>query len=263
MVDKPRAQVKVLARTDLDEPEGWQFLLTLSSPGWKEADWSPGQFLMLRPFTYRFDPLWARPFSIAWADEEGVSLLIRQAGRGTAHIAQMEPGDEADIWGPLGTSLTVERDTPTLLLAGGVGLAPFIGYTLRHPKPENLHLLLGHTLPLTAYPQAVLEGDWKTETFRQRTSEELERFVSLLEERISEFAGRGGLVLACGPHPFLRTAARLAAKYGAWMQVSLENRMACGVGACLGCAAHHKRDGLVQSCTRGPVFWADQLEWEE
>lgn len=237
---------------------GEQYLLTLDDPGF--SSWKPGQFVMIRPVSFGLEMLWARPISIAACDESGLVLMVRRAGRGTERMAGLAPGDEVALWGPLGTSFATEREKPTLLLAGGIGLAPFWGYAARHPRPENLHLLLGHTLPLEGFPLDPFAGIGRVETFYQRTMAELDAFVALLDERVAGFAG--GLVLACGPTPFLRTVRRLADKHGARCQVSLENRMACGIGACLGCVVKDAAGNLVQSCTRGPVFWTHDLSEE-
>ncbi|EPR38714.1 Dihydroorotate dehydrogenase, electron transfer subunit [Desulfovibrio sp. X2] len=240
---------------------GEQFLLTLENPGF--SAWKPGQFVMIRPVSWGFEMVWARPVSIAWCDEHGLTLVVRRAGRGTARMAGLAPGDEVTLWGPLGTSFVTDPAAPTLLLAGGIGLAPFWGYAARHPAPENLHLLFGHTLPLDAFPMEPFASLGKVETFYQQTAEQLGEFVALLEARVADFAAREkGLVLACGPGPFLRTVHRLALAHGVRCQLSLENRMACGIGACLGCVATDASGHRVQSCTRGPVFWATDLSPE-
>ncbi len=247
---------------------GAQYLLSLENPGWGAGGktWRPGQFVMLRPVSWGLELTWARPFSIAQVDEGGLRLVIRPAGRGTDRIAGLAPGDEVFLWGPLGTSFVTEPETPTLLLAGGVGLAPFWGYAARHPAPANLRLVLGHTIDLAAFPLdpfAPLAGAGRLHTFHQRTMADLDAFIALLERHIADHGrAANGLVLACGPGPFLRTVRRLCDAAGARCQVSLENRMACGIGACLGCVARDAAGRNVQSCTRGPVFWTRDLAEE-
>jgi dihydroorotate dehydrogenase electron transfer subunit len=240
------------------EPE--QFVLTLSSPGWK---WRPGQFAMLRPASFRQDPVWARPLSIAFQDDAGLSFLVQSCGRGTGLMARLKPGETVTVWGPIGTWFASEPETPTLMLAGGVGLAPFLGYAARHPAPDRLELVHGHRLPLSAFPLGRLpEGLGRSEFFLDRgRPEDVARFIGLLESRIKDYAG--GLVLACGPMPFLRTVKRLAEAAGARAQLSLESRMACGLGACLGCVTENVAGELVQVCARGPVFWSTDVTLAE
>jgi len=235
------------------------FELRLEHPGWK---WEPGQFAMLRPGSWGNDPIWARPFSICREDQDGISFFIQVVGRGTAALRDGKPGQKITVWGPLGNSFAVEPDTPTLILAGGIGLAPFVGYVMRHPKPGNLRLVFGHRFPVKCFPFDLMSGLIECENLHQHTAEDLEAHIEIYRQRVN--ACSGGLVLACGPRPFLRLVKQSAALCGARAQVSLENRMACGVGACLGCVTRVPGEALpVQVCTHGPVFWADQVILDE
>ena len=92
------------------------------------------------------------------------------------------------------------------------------------------------------------------------TPDDLHHIIAAMKEQIEEYADNGGLVLSCGPTPFMKTVQKFANECGARAQVSLENRMACGVGACLGCVTKDGNDHHVQVCTKGPVFWTDQVE---
>ena len=252
------------------------FTLRLRSPGWKE--WHPGQFVMIRPQrAVRPDILWARPFSISQANDTDVVIVFQVAGRGTQELLRLERGELVTMWGPLGNSFAVSRPGPTLLLAGGIGIAPFVGYIEKHPTPETLRLEFGHRLHVDCYPFAdCLNGECggiEARNHRETCAEDLSRFISTLENGIRKTAERDGLVLACGPMPFLISVQKFALRHNARAQLSLETRMACGVGACLGCvvkstapggeqAGDRKPDAFsyVQTCTSGPVFWADQLD---
>lgn len=129
-------------------------------------------------------------------------------------------------------------------------------------------MLFGHREPLGCYPVDSINERVPVDSLREPESGDLENFLYSLQERIRDTAEADGLVLACGPLPFLRTVRELAARFGARAQLSLENRMACGVGACLGCVTRttdawpvRASAGMpVQVCTHGPVFWADQIE---
>ena len=245
------------------------FALRLSPPPWQ--DYMPGQFVMLRPRNWGLDLPWARPFSISRASERDLVCLFQIVGRGTARLAQLKPGDAVRVWGPLGNGFAVQPDTPTLLLAGGMGIAPFIGYVQKHPKPWNLSMIFGHRAPLGSYPVDSFNERVDVEAIQESNPEELAAFVSLLEKRMYDCGAQKGLALACGPLPFLRTVQRIAADSGLRTQLSLEKRMACGVGACLGCVVNtteewplpEKKKQPVQSCTHGPVFWSTHIELEE
>ena len=259
-------------RSSSGDDDGELYTLRLRSPGWET--WHPGQFVMIRPLrSSRSDVFWARPFSISQADDEEVRIVFQVAGRGTKALLELERGETVSIWGPLGNAFAVSRSGPTLLLAGGIGIAPFVGYIERHPAPETLRLEFGHRLHLDCYPFAECVGAHCTlassaRSHRETCPEDLARFIETMNEAIRDTAGRGGLVLACGPMPFLRSVQQHAFRHNARAQLSLETRMACGVGACLGCVVKHTEEKTdapeafryVQTCTCGPVFWADQLD---
>lgn len=259
-------------RTSPDREKNELFTLRLRSPAWK--NWAPGQFVMVRPKkATRPDIYWARPFSISQADEQELRIMFQVAGRGTRDMLELERGELVTVWGPLGNAFAVSRTGPTLLLAGGIGIAPFVGYIDRHLTPETLRLELGHRLPIDCYPFAECAGRAGVASRNHHECEpgDLEKFINAMEETIRETAGENGLVLACGPMPFLRSVQKFTLQYGARAQLSLETRMACGVGACLGCvvktpAQDRPAPGTppgfryVQTCTSGPVFWADQLD---
>lgn len=259
---KPVCQVvSVLECTPFGQCGEWPdcYRLRVELPAWD--GWNPGQFVMLRPLSWGAEITWGRPFSICSADDVALDIFMLVAGRGTARLAQITPGEKVSLWGPLGKGFVVEPDTPTLLLAGGVGIAPFAGYALRHPKPENLHLLFGHRPPLSCYPFAPLAEQIEAEAMRESGSEDLQRFINLIRARMREYVDEG-LALACGPEPFLRTVHRLALELGVRTQLSLENRMACGVGVCMGCVAQTTALLPVQVCTQGPMFWAHELTFD-
>ena len=210
--------------------QGRFFALRLERPDWKS--WAPGQFVMLRPQGWALDMPWARPFSICRVSTNELVIFFQVAGRGTEKMAKLRRGDKVHLWGPLGNRFAVEGGTPTLLLAGGIGIAPFVGYAERHPTPGVLSMVFGHRLPEDCYPVESLGERIDVESFHENTGEDLE------------------------------------AK--ARCQLSLESRMACGVGACLGCVTkttekwpvEEKAGTPVQTCTHGPVFWADQITLE-
>lgn len=236
-----------------------QFLLRLESPGW---DWRPGQFVMVRAEGFGLELVWGRPLSIALEDDHGLALLVQRVGRGTGHLARLAPGQRLTVWGPLGNGFPEPQgQRPTLLLAGGVGLAPFLGYAARHPQPERLRLILGHRLALARFPMPLLHPAVRLTTFHDQGPQDLARFVALLDQQMAALE-TGGMVLACGPSPFLATVQRLALAAGVEAHLSLESRMACGLGACLGCVTRDPTGHHVQVCTHGPVFRADRVNLE-
>lgn len=234
------------------------FALRLSHPGW--AHWQPGQFTMLRPASFGLELPWGRPFSICHMTGRHLICFFRVQGRGTQRLAQVHPGDTVTAWGPLGRGFVMEENRPTLLLAGGMGMAPFVGYAHRHPQPWNLSMLFGHREPLDCFPMDSINERIPVDTLHEQNPDDLNNFIAALQERMRHCASQGGIALACGPEPFLRTIRSLALDLSCPTQLSLENRMACGVGACLGCVCQTPRNPLpVQTCIHGPVFWAQEV----
>lgn len=240
------------------------FALRLTPPEW--PNWKPGQFIMLRPAKAGKEHLWARPFSICRLTARDLVIFFQVRGVGTREMAEFSAGEQVDIWGPLGNTMAMEKDTPTLLIAGGIGIAPFVGYAHAHPAPWNLQMEFGHRHSLDCYPFDALNEKIMIDAHHDRGPADTAAFVELLDKRVAEYAAQKGLVLGCGPTGLLKEVRRLAKKHGARTQLSLETRMACGIGACLGCVVKAKADGAddfshVQTCTCGPNFWADKVEF--
>ncbi|MDR0339224.1 MAG: dihydroorotate dehydrogenase electron transfer subunit [Desulfovibrio sp.] len=260
------------------------FALRLTPPAWNL--WQPGQFVMLRPAAKDSPLLWARPFSICRMSSRDLVIFFQVRGRATRAMSGLRPGDVLDVWGPLGNCFADEPETPTLILAGGIGIAPFVGYVLAHKRPSNLTLEFGHRMPLECYPFDSFSERATATAHLEKDLRDRDAFLSVVEERIKEFAK--GLVLACGPTPFLHAVQSLSRKYQARTQICLETRMACGVGACLGCVVKAalpedagrpsielppdldalpgaplpgEGERYVQTCTRGPIFWADSVSF--
>lgn len=238
-----------------DEPSDF-VELTLENPGWEA--YRPGQFAMLRAKHWGLELPWGRPFSISRVDAEGVTFLIQVVGRGTTRLARLQPGEVVIIWGPLGNGFSAPAETPTLLLAGGMGIAPFRGYIERHPSPEFLHLFFAHRASLDFYPYQTMAEKVRAEAVQERSSDDLPEIIARIEAAMDRYAD--GLVLACGPTPFLRTVQAHALKKNIRAELSLEKTMACGVGACLGCVCKDGQGKHVQVCARGPVFNAADVQ---
>jgi dihydroorotate dehydrogenase electron transfer subunit len=235
---------------------GSLFELRLELPDWN--GWRPGQFVMVRPRDWGQELTWGRPFSICRGGEGWFSVFVQVVGRGTQRLSRLKQGERVTVWGPLGNSFAVEPETPTLMLAGGVGVAPFVGYAAAHPNPERLELLFACRQSPECYPLELFDKRVKITTVREASPADLPMVIAAVRGKVEEYAA--GLALCCGPTPFMRTVRERALELGARAQLSLENRMACGVGACLGCVCKTKNGENVQTCTRGPVFWAADVE---
>ncbi|MEA4925543.1 MAG: dihydroorotate dehydrogenase electron transfer subunit [Syntrophomonadaceae bacterium] len=226
----------------------------------------PGQFLHVKPGGTD-DPLLRRPLSIydAVAGSGRISLLYQVVGKGTGLLTDVKVNDTIDLMGPLGRGFTLpDRPENIVLVGGGVGIAPL--------------LYLGRVLRERQCQVKVLGG---AGTAAQLVAEE--RFQALRIEFITATldgsAGIKGLVVdlldspdltagidrvyTCGPEPMMAAVAGWARARNIWGEVSLEEHMACGVGACLGCARKlkHQDEGYVKVCKDGPVFNFDEIEF--
>ncbi|GAB1409809.1 dihydroorotate dehydrogenase electron transfer subunit [Desulfovibrionales bacterium] len=229
--------------------------LTLSAPGWT---CKPGQFVMLRPEDWGLELVWPRPFSICDVSESGLRIMFQTVGRGTRKLASLRPGQRVTVWGPLGQWFRLDPARPTLILAGGIGIAPFV-FLARTAPSANLSLLFGHRLALEAYPFAEIAAYIPSQAMQQTSGADIAAFEQVLAKRVQALAGKGQ-VIACGPEPMLKVVRKYCLLHGTDGQISLENRMSCGVGACLGCVAKTTNGDYVQSCVHGPVFHVRDIE---
>lgn len=251
------------------------FLLTIRLPLSFETP-IPGQFVMIRDPDRR-EPLLPRPISVYGFQREEdhaiLNLLCRVAGRGTALFSRMNPGTTLTVLGPLGRGFTIDPDVRQLLLvAGGVGAAP-LAFLLQ--EGSLLKTLFGKQ-QVTAYLGAGT-AELLTELNRFQGFCDLRtatddgscgyhgNVTGMLAHDLERYDPKSTLILACGPGAMTRSLALLLRDTGIRCQVSLEEKMACGVGACLGCVVAI-RDGEGKTayrrvCKDGPVFDIKEILW--
>lgn len=237
---------------------------------WRIArDSLPGQFLHVR-IADNIVPFLRRPFSIAGAfpDAGRVDIIFRVVGKGTELLSRLREGEYLDCLGPLGTPFSPVRDiTASVLLAGGVGIAPLL-FLARILTGEGKKILVcygastsGELLPLEEFLPKKVEVFLATED----GSVGYQGLVTdLFESTLVDGTGRAE-IFACGPEPMLKTLVEKNRYWGYPMQLSLEERMACGIGACQGCAVKvHRGDnkaGYLRACRDGPVFDFQEVMW--
>lgn len=219
----------------------------------------PGQFVQVAVETPGV--FLRRPISINDVNTgaRSIDLLVRRAGRGTAALAAMLPGDRLNILLPLGNGFTVEapRGARLLLTGGGVGVAPllYLGRCLRQLGHEPEFLLGARSASdLLQLEEFSALGDVHISTEDGSMGEK--GFVTAH----SRLAGPVDRIYCCGPSPMMKAVAAIARKREVDCEVSLENMMACGLGACL-CCVENTVKGNVCVCTEGPVFNINMLNW--
>lgn len=218
------------------------------------------------------DPLLRRPFSICGILDDAFLLLYRVVGRGTKVLSHRTAGERLHVLGPLGNGFQHGHASPPLLLVGGgIGLAPlfFLAQILnREFSGRPFALLAGFSTAEEALNTGIVSHlPMKLEIATDDGSAgHFGPVTDLLESRLrSRGPGEGpGTVFACGPPAMLKRVAEITTKAGAACQVSLESAMACGLGACLGCAVKAAEGGettYVHVCREGPVFPAGSVDW--
>ena len=223
-----RQRLKTLAV----EPVGPYSLVRVERGGLEPGE--PGQFFMLeapgRPLP--------RPMSLCLAPPGELGFLVDAIGPGTRALAALEPGDELDVFGPLGNGYRLDVERP-LLVGGGIGLAPLPYLAERLGRPPAV---LGFRSDRHAEAAALLPG----------------AEVVVEPRLVTELVDPGMDVLACGPEPMLHAVAALAPR----AQLAWEAPMACGYGACYGCVVEI-RGALRRLCVDGPVLDAADVTERE
>lgn len=229
----------------------------------------PGQFVMLG-FPGSIDPLLRRPFSIhrltAEPGRPGLEILYKTIGPATRRMAQLTPGDPVSVMGPLGSAFLIPGGTRRIFLAGGgVGVAPLVFLAERLtalPSPPALRLYLGGRSreDLMCIPDFERAGVPVVPTTDDGSCGEQCLVTHPLEAAVR--TDPPDLILACGPKPMLACVLGIARAHRVPCQVSIETMMACGMGACLGCAVPGRQDAsrFLHACLDGPVFEADEID---
>ena len=221
----------------------------------------PGQFVHIRigNFTLR------RPISICGINKNKGTLRIvfEIRGEGTSEIAKLNDGDVVDILAPLGHGFTVDPEfKKVVLIGGGIGTPPML--PLAEFYGNKAVAITGFRNSSAVILQEELKASGaETILCTDDGSAGIHGFVT---EPFSKLAENGGIdaVFACGPMPMLKGIAALCKEKNIFCEISLEERMACGIGACLGCACRTIRNDeeyFAHVCKDGPVFNAEEVLW--
>ncbi len=270
MGKKQKSEAKVLSQALLAEGI---YDLWLETPIAMDA--RPGQFVGVYPTNKA--TLLPRPISICEVDKErsALRLVYRVVGSGTAEFALYQPGDYIMLLGVLGNGFPLEaaEGKNVVVMGGGIGVPPL----LQTAKELKLGAEAGSDKNVTAASVTAVMGYRNQETF---LSEDFQKYAGLVVATEDGSVGTKGnvidamreqnvncdVIFACGPMPMLRAIKAYAKEKGIKAYISLEERMACGVGACLGCVCktkevdEHSHVNNARICTDGPVFDAEDVE---
>jgi dihydroorotate dehydrogenase electron transfer subunit len=227
---------------------------------------SPGQFILLRGLVADW-PYLKRPFSVYSTDgDTTLEIVYKVVGTATSIMARMRPGERFDVLGPLGNGFSEEDGIAHLIaLAGGIGIPP-VGFYCQ--KCVGLHervtLIVGaKTRSELLVPVGLVVQGVEIRSYTEDGSKGTEGTVIDGLAAVLESAGSYGStkVIACGPRRMLYEAAQICHPRGIRCEVSVEEIMACGVGACMSCAVPSAQDGYLHACTDGPVFDSRAIDW--
>ena len=235
--------------------------MTITCPALAQAC-RPGQFIHLKCGDAN---LLRRPISVCFADETTVRIVYEAKGKGTNWLASQKEGAVLDIVGPSGNGFSVDEDMPILLIGGGIGVPPML-YTAS--KLKDADMIMGYR----SEKNVILEDD-----FRKVCGE----VMVTTDDGSYGFHGHAGMaaaemlakknygaIYACGPKVMLRAIAKMADEKGIPCLISMEERMGCGVGACLVCACKAVSPNELgytykHVCKDGPVFNAKDVIFDD
>lgn len=244
-------KVKVLKHLQLD---GDIYKLTVERPQTIETV-SPGQFFMITANAY----LLKRPISVSGITTDTIEFTIRTLGEGTNTIVQL---NHLEIMGPLGNGFTTNSYKSILIVGGGVGVAPLLPVAkLYSDSRTKIYSSLGfREKPIMC--NDFEESAHSIQIVSETASNYLKGYPTEYAEKVLQ-SESVDMIFACGPKTMMKEVAKLSEAYGVPAQLLLEEKMACGIGACLGCTCKTKEGafGFKHSkvCKDGPMFWADEV----
>ncbi|HXV19269.1 MAG TPA: dihydroorotate dehydrogenase electron transfer subunit [Candidatus Omnitrophota bacterium] len=238
----------------------------------------PGQFVQIL-CSDSYDPLLPRPFSFLETTSNSISILYQVVGKGTKVLELVKKGDLLWVLGPLGKGFGSRIGTPkkqtAVLVGGGVGIPPL--YHLAKawasgkggPKKRSIHVFLGaRNKDLLLAEKEFKKLGVGLHVSTNDGSKGHRGFVTEILEDLLKSKERGSVkVYTCGPTSMLKAVSALTSKYRVPCEVSVEVPMACGFGACLGCALKVKgTEGqdhrFAIACCEGPVFCGEEVLWD-
>jgi dihydroorotate dehydrogenase electron transfer subunit len=262
----------VIANTRLSDDYS---VLSLAAPAIAAAA-LPGQFVMLKT-SRGMDPLLRRPFSIfeVLRDDRGtpsgITVFNKRIGKGTSLLYEVEAGARLQCLGPLGRPFQpVDPPAEAWMVAGGVGLAPFVTLTdalLARGTKTTLFYGARRAQDLHCIDIFERRGLTIVTSTEDGTRGTHGRITAPLEDALAQTSSSTAVhVYVCGPTPMMRAVAAVAAAHGRRCDVSLEQVMGCGLGGCYSCVVPAIEPGAkphhTRSCIEGPVFDATRIVWD-
>ena len=222
----------------------------------------PGQFFMVE-VNKGTDPLLKRAFSLFRKTAQGVQILYRVRGKGTTVLKEMKEGSLVEVLGPLGTCYPPPSEgSVPLVIAGGIGIASVFSFVEQvsgraivfYGARTKDDLLMLNELQGSA-KEVLVSTDDGSAGQKGTIADSLSAYLSGPQSPIPNYR-----IYACGPHLLLKAISDIARAHKIPAYLSMEEHMACGIGACLGCVVK-TRNGYTRVCKEGPVFEAREIVW--
>ncbi|MBN2899135.1 MAG: dihydroorotate dehydrogenase electron transfer subunit [Clostridia bacterium] len=240
------------------------FALTLEA---HEADIKAGQFYNFKTSDIVY-PLLRRPISVALVEDGKIIFYIQKKGTGTQLLSNLKAGDEVNVIGPLGNGFDFTGIKKPLVVGGGIGVAPMMeaARQLKESGHEAVKVLLGYREE--PYGIDVFEKITSDIAIASERAEGYHKgYVTALLEEVLDAAVYDG-VFVCGPHVMLKAVAAICKAKGVKSHLLMEEKMACGIGACLVCTCKIQKEGEsdfknLRTCKEGPVFPGEEVLFDE
>ncbi len=236
--------------------------MSMSAPQTSSQYKGPGQFINLL-----LDDGWEhpirRPMSIAKVNSDDINIIYKIFGNVTKQLSQKTPGDSLNILGPLGNVFTGWETKRTVLVGGGVGLAPILN--LYDSCPDSTLIIGARTAD-----EHFMDHEPENKIYLTTDDGSLGIAGNVLVALENLDLNDNTIVYACGPEPMLKAIQHFAAKNNIEAQLSVESYMGCGIGLCQGCViegqngqlkkhSYHEKYSLV--CMDGPVYWSHEVNF--
>ncbi|MDO5409695.1 MAG: dihydroorotate dehydrogenase electron transfer subunit [Lachnospiraceae bacterium] len=223
------------------------------------AEAKPGQFISV--YCKDGSRMLPRPISICEIKENTLRIVYRVVGKGTAEFASYKAGDDIEITGPLGNGFPLDREGTAVVVGGGIGVPPML--ELAKQLPGKTYAVMGYR-----NSQMFLKEQFEEAADALYIATEDGSFGTKgnVIDAMKEQGVKADVLYACGPMPMLRALKAYAAQNGMEAWISLEEKMACGIGACLACVCKSKEKDAHTNvhnkriCKEGPVFRAEEVE---
>lgn len=219
---------------------------------------SPGQFVHILCGEGR---ILRRPISICFAEGVRLGVAVQDKGEGTHWLVAREVGDTLDVMGPLGHGFS-KKSGKTVILGGGLGVPPMLFAAMSEGEKPDAILGFRSAENVMLTDSFIPHCESVTVTTDDGTFGERGSVIAPLEALLSK--GGYAFCKCCGPVPMLKAVAQCCKKYGVYCEVSMEQRMGCGIGACLvcSCSTHDENgDHMSRVCRDGPVFNAEEVNF--